>query len=99
MHVHSGIPIKTWLADTGTKFLLLFIVLYAAYTLLSASHWAGVENPVLVTDWYSVCFSLATIFFTWRASTFTKLPRQIRRGWRLLTFGYIAFCLGDAIWF
>jgi PAS domain S-box-containing protein len=98
MHIHTGLPIKTWFADNGTKFLLVFVVLYVAYTLMTANHWAGVKNTVLVTDILSVCFSLTTMCFTWRAASSIKLPQRTRRAWRLLAYGYIAYFLGDAIW-
>ena len=99
MHVRTGFTIKTWLADTGTRFLSLYVLLYAAITLMTTSHWAGVKNPVLVTDFLSLCFSLTTLCFTWRASNSIKLMQRARRGWRFIAYGYIAYFLGDAIWF
>ena len=95
MHVHTGFTIKTWFADTGTRFLLLFVLLYAASTLMTAGHWAGVKNPVLVTDFLSLCFSLATTCFTWRAANSIKLTQRVRRAWRFMAYGYIAYFLGD----
>ena len=99
MHVHTALPIKTWFADNGTKSLSLFIVLYVVYSLLTVNHWAGVKNTVLVTDFLSVCFSLAATCFTWRASNSIKLTQRMRRGWRFIAYGYIAYFLGDATWF
>ena len=99
MRIHTALPIKTWLADNGTKFLLLFVVLYAAYTLMTAIHWAGVKNIVLITDIWNTGFSLAAMFFTWRASTCLTLTKRQRRAWRFLAWGVVAYFLGDAIWF
>jgi len=99
IHIHTRSPIKTWLGDTGTRFLLLFTFLYIAYTLMTAQRWPGIKETTLVTNFASVVFSFATAFFIWRASSLTELPQRKRRGWRLLAWGYIAYCLGDAIWF
>ncbi|MGH8120758.1 MAG: hypothetical protein ACRESK_09110, partial [Gammaproteobacteria bacterium] len=99
MHIFSRLPLKSWLGDTGTRFLLLFTVLYAVYTLLSVYHWAGVPDILFVTDLASMCFSVTATIFIWRTSGSLKLPQRIRRGWRFLACGYLAYFLGDATWF
>lgn len=89
---------RDWLADRGTWFTLLNVMLLAVYLVWTPYHWGGKENVALISDLAAVWFGFALVYLSWRVSTSAMQTRRTRLGWWLFTLAFFADLSGNVIW-
>jgi len=87
------------LADPGTWVLGVNLVLVACYLVCLWFHWGGAARVTLIANLADLVLGLSLTGLTWRAARIPGLARHARLGWRLIALGFLAFWIGNVLWF
>jgi diguanylate cyclase (GGDEF)-like protein/PAS domain S-box-containing protein len=89
---------REWFANWGGILLAAFGAFACAYFAYLYFHWGGEEYKSIVSNVVTVVLYMVPCVLAWRASMFDTLTDRTRWAWRFVSFGMMAFVVGQILW-
>ena len=85
--------------DPGFWLLAFNLAALAIFTVWLHARWGGEHWSTLIANLAFILFHVSYLILLWRTARAPWIEPVIRRGWRLIAFGELAYLSGEIIWF